>query len=68
MLKTYRVTATYRTARYGSAGMDGGYEYTVTAATKADAVSEARKKVARDGHTKMDGALSYVATLEETGA
>ncbi len=65
-MQTYEVTATYEIARYSvSSRPDGAYSYTIAAKTKAEAVSIARKRVWRDGHTRQDGALRFTAQKAE---
>jgi len=39
-----------------------GYDFTITAKTKADAIKSARKEAAYSGHTRQDGPLIYKAT------
>jgi hypothetical protein len=57
MFKTYRVEARLKfPSCYHT-----GYDLTVAAKTKADAIKKARKDVANEGHTKQDGALTYKA-------
>lgn len=56
-MKTYRVEANLKfPSCYNT-----GYEFEVIALTKADAVKRARKLVFYEGHTKIDGPLSYKA-------
>jgi hypothetical protein len=39
-----------------------GYDFTISARTKADAIKRARQLVWGEGHTRMDGSLRYTAT------
>lgn len=39
-----------------------GYDFTIYAKNKADAIKKARNEAAREGHTKHDGPLNYKAT------
>lgn len=58
MFKTFEVAARLKFAScYHS-----GYDFTIHARTKADAIKQARKQAAYEGHTKHDGPLSYSAT------
>jgi hypothetical protein len=42
---------------------DRGYDYEITAKNKAEAISEARRRMGRDMHyDRLDGALIYTAT------
>jgi len=60
MFKTYRVEARLKfPSCYHS-----GYDFTVAAKTKADAIKSARKEAHYSGHTKQDGPLVYTATEE----
>ena len=57
-MKTYIVTAKLKfPSCYNS-----GYEFTIAAKNKAEAIKRARVEVSYAGHTRMDGALSYSAT------
>lgn len=38
-----------------------GYDLTIYATTKAEAIKKARKEVFLEGHTRKDGALSFKA-------
>jgi hypothetical protein len=60
-MKPYTVTATLKFSGHGSAGRHNGYEVTVYAKTKAEAVSKARPMVARMGWDRHEGPLSYKA-------
>lgn len=63
MTKTYRVEARLKTP--GS--YHSGYDFTVYAKTKGEAVKYARKDAYNQGHTRQDGALVFKA-YEEEGA
>ncbi len=39
-----------------------GYDFTVSARNKADAIKSARRMALDAGHTRQDGALRYTAT------
>ncbi len=41
---------------------NSGYEYTVLAANKVEAIKRARGYVRNDGHTRQDGPLKFSAT------
>lgn len=56
-MKTYRVEANLK---YPSC-YNKGYEFEVFALTKAAAIKSARKLVRYEGHTKVDGPISYKA-------
>jgi hypothetical protein len=58
MFKTFEVQA--RLANPGC--YHSGYDFTIIARTKAEAVKLARKEATNAGHTRMDGALRYSAT------
>lgn len=38
-----------------------GYEFTIYAKTKAEAIKRARRVVWNEGHTKYDGSLKFIA-------
>lgn len=60
MLKTYEVTAALKfPGCYHT-----GYQFTVYAANKAEAIKVARREAAREGHTRMDGPLVYTAEVQ----
>lgn len=60
-MKTYRVEATLKfPSCYHT-----GYEFTIYAKNKADAIKKARNDAAREGHTRQDGPLIYKAYEEE---
>lgn len=42
-----------------------GYDFTVHARNKADAIKAARNMARNEGHTRHDGALRYTATEAE---
>jgi hypothetical protein len=60
MFKTYRVEARLKFASC----YHNGYDFTISARTKADAIKSARKEAAYSGHTKQDGPLIYKAYEE----
>lgn len=58
MFKNYQIEAKLKfPSSYHS-----GYNFTVSAKTKADAIKTARKEIAYHGHTRQDGPISYTAT------
>jgi hypothetical protein len=60
-MKTYRVTAALKfPGCYHT-----GYEFTIHAKSKVDAIKQARKEARLEGHTRQDGPLVYTATAEE---
>ena len=61
MFKTYRVEARLKfPSCYHT-----GYDFHISAKTKADAIKSARKEAAYAGHTRQDGPLIYKAHEEE---
>lgn len=61
MFKTYEVQA--RLVHPGC--FHTGYDFTVTARNKAEAIKQARKLAAHEGHTRQDGPLRYTATEQD---
>lgn len=61
MFKTYEVKARLK---FPSC-FHTGYDFTVHAKNKADAIKQARKEASREGHSRHDGPLSYTATEAE---
>jgi hypothetical protein len=60
MFKTYLVEARLKfPSCYHS-----GYDFRISAKTKADAIKSARKEAAYSGHTRHDGPLIYRAIEE----
>lgn len=57
-MKLYRVTAALR----HPGCYHTGYEFEIPAATKAKAITHARRMAYDVGHTRQDGALIYAAT------
>lgn len=61
-MKAYRVEATLKfPSCYHS-----GYEFTIYAKNKAEAIKKARRDATNEGHTKQDGALVYKVIELET--
>jgi len=61
MFKTFEVKARLKfPSCYHS-----GYDFTIHAKTKAEAIKKARKDAAYEGHTKQDGPLVYTAMEAE---
>ena len=57
MFKTYKIEARLKfPSCYNS-----GYDFVISAKTKADAIKSARKEAAYSGHTRHDGPLVYTA-------
>lgn len=61
MFKTYQVEARLK---FPSC-FHNGYDFTISAKNKADAIKKARKEAFYSGHTRQDGPLTYTATETE---
>lgn len=64
-MKTYTVTATLKFPGHGSGGVHDGYEVTVVAKNKVEAIKKARPKVRNMGWTRHEGPLTYRAEEAE---
>lgn len=60
MFKTYKVEAKLKNPGY----YNRGYDMTICAKSKAEAIKQARKQVQDMGHTRQDGPLTYTAHEE----
>ena len=63
-MKTYIVTAALKFAGYSNHGRHTGYEVTVHAKNKADAIKAARPRVRDMGWDRHEGPLTYTAREE----
>lgn len=60
-MKTYTVTGSLTFAGHASQGIHDGYEVTVSAKNKAEAIKIARPKVRNMGYDRHEGPLTYQA-------